>query len=97
MLILLYLRDDPRAGLDLDLIVAGVFTNEPIQVFWFDPDGIANLNGRKFSLLDEFVDKSFTAVQDHCDLWGFKQFGNGLVGGFVHDLLLIRNIGETNS
>ena len=72
MLTLLYLRDDPRAGLDLDLIVAGVFPNEPIQVFWFDPDRITNLNGRKLSLLDEFIDKSFAAVQDHCDLRGLK-------------------------
>jgi hypothetical protein len=68
----LYPKDDPRAGLDLDLIVAGVFPNEPIQVFWFDPDGITNLNGRKLSLLDEFVDKSFAAVQNHCDLGGLK-------------------------
>ena len=62
MLTLLYLRGDPRAGLDLDLIVAGVFPNEPIQVFWFDPDGITNLNGRKLSLLDKFVDKSLKAT-----------------------------------
>ena len=90
MLTLLYLRGDPRAGLDLYLIVAGVFPNEPIQVFWYDPDGITNLDGRKLSLLDELIDKSFAAVQDHCDLGGLEQFGGGRVGGLVHGSLLIR-------
>ena len=72
MLILLYLREIFQVGMGLDLVIAGVFPNEPIQVFWFDPDRITNLNGRKLSLLDEFIDKSFAAVQDHCDLRGLK-------------------------
>ena len=90
MLTILYLRENRRAGLDLDMVVAGVFPNEPIQVFWFDPDRITNLNGRKLSLLDKFIDKSFAAVQDHCDFGSLEQFGGGRVGGLVHNLLLIR-------
>lgn len=88
MLALLYRREEHRAGLDLDLVVAGVFSNELIQIFWFDPNGITNLNRRELSLLDEFVDKSFAAIKDHCDLRGFQQFCIGLMDDLVHKMLL---------
>ncbi len=89
MLTLLYPRENRRAGQDLNLVVAGVFANELIQVFRYNPDGIANLNRRKLFLLDEFVNKSFAAVQDICYFGRFQQFSGGWVGDLVHVLLLI--------
>jgi len=42
------------------------------QIFWPDPFGVADLNGGKFSLFDEFIDKSFAAVQNNRNLGGLQ-------------------------